>query len=51
MAFRWSKVEPPLSFPSDFGGDGYRLPKYVVSFATEKDAHLVYYGEGMSNFV
>ena len=49
MAFRWSKVDPPLSFPSDFGGDGYRLSKYAVSFTIEKD--LGYYCEGMRNFV
>uniref|UniRef100_A0A8D9BU56 Glycine receptor subunit alpha-4 n=1 Tax=Cacopsylla melanoneura TaxID=428564 RepID=A0A8D9BU56_9HEMI len=44
MHFRW-KDDPPLSFPSDFG-DGYRLPRYVVSFTTEKANHTIYYGEG-----
>ncbi|XP_066996201.2 glycine receptor subunit alpha-4-like [Anabrus simplex] len=44
MTFTW-RGDPPLSFPSDFG-DGYRLPKYVVSFTTEKDMQTIYYGEG-----
>ncbi|KAG8288817.1 hypothetical protein J6590_010928 [Homalodisca vitripennis] len=44
MRFVWQN-DPPLSFPSDFG-DGYRLPKYVVSFVTENKTHNVYYGEG-----
>ncbi|KAK6625241.1 hypothetical protein RUM43_005535 [Polyplax serrata] len=44
MNFKW-REDPPLSFPSDFG-DGYRLPKYVVSFVAEKDMNVIYYGEG-----
>ncbi|KAL0272175.1 UNVERIFIED_CONTAM: hypothetical protein PYX00_005255 [Menopon gallinae] len=44
MIFKW-RDDPPLNFPSDFG-DGYRLPKYVVSFAAEKDMHIIFYGEG-----
>ena len=44
MNFTW-RDDPPLSFPSDFD-DGYRLPKYVVSFTTEKKMHIIYYGEG-----
>lgn len=46
MTFKW-RDDPPLSFPSDFGKDGYRLPKYVVSFRAEEEQHIVYYGEGM----
>lgn len=30
MAFHWRK-ENPLTFPNDFGENGFRLPKYVVS--------------------
>lgn len=30
MAFLWRK-EHPLTFPNDFGENGFRLPKYVVS--------------------
>lgn len=30
VAFHWRK-ENPLSFPNDFGENGFRLPKYVVS--------------------
>lgn len=45
MTFKW-RDDPPLSFPSDFGKDGYRLPKYVVSFFPELEPHIVYYGEG-----
>ncbi|XP_049789238.1 glycine receptor subunit alpha-4-like [Schistocerca nitens] len=44
MNFKWVG-EKALSFPSDFG-DGYRLPKYVVSFSTEDYSQGVYYGEG-----
>ncbi|CAB3363870.1 glycine receptor subunit alpha-4-like [Cloeon dipterum] len=44
MTFRW-RDDPALSFPSDFG-DGYRLPKYVVSFAAETEEQVIYYGEG-----
>lgn len=33
MAFLWKK-ENPLAFPNDFGDNGFRLPKYVVSFYT-----------------
>jgi len=43
MNFSWHS--PPLSLPSDFG-DGYRLPKYVVSFTTEDKNHIIHYGEG-----
>lgn len=45
MKFKW-RDDPPLSFPSDFGDDGYRLAKYVVSFNTEKDMQVIFYGEG-----
>ncbi|XP_073985472.1 glycine receptor subunit alpha-2-like isoform X2 [Rhodnius prolixus] len=44
MKFSWR--DPPLSFPGDFGKDGYRLPKYVVSFAAEKQGYFIVYGEG-----
>ncbi|KAF4522028.1 hypothetical protein B566_EDAN010905 [Ephemera danica] len=44
MTFRW-RDDPALSFPSDFG-DGYRLPKYVVSFVAEEEEQIVFYGEG-----
>jgi hypothetical protein len=44
MTFKW-RDDPALSFPSDFG-DGYRLPKYVVSFLAEQEEQVVFYGEG-----
>jgi len=44
MTFKW-RDDPALSFPSDFG-DGYRLPKYVVSFQAEQEEQVVFYGEG-----
>jgi hypothetical protein len=44
MNFSWHS--PSLSLPSDFG-DGYRLPKYVVSFTTEDKNQIIHYGEGM----
>ncbi|XP_025411445.1 glycine receptor subunit alpha-1-like isoform X2 [Sipha flava] len=43
MKFRWR--EDPLSFPSDFG-DGFRLPRYVVSFVTDNRSNVIYYGDG-----
>lgn len=54
MTFRW-KGDDPVSFPSDFG-DGYRLPKYVVSFTIDHELHNIYYGEGyyyeiISNYI
>ncbi|KAJ1530478.1 hypothetical protein ONE63_005377 [Megalurothrips usitatus] len=45
MKFKW-RDDPPLSFPSDFGDDGYRLAKYVVSFSIEKSMQIIFYGEG-----
>ncbi|RZF44395.1 hypothetical protein LSTR_LSTR010024 [Laodelphax striatellus] len=45
MKFRWQN-DPPLSFPSDFSAEGYRLPRYVVSFESQEDMHIIYYGEG-----
>lgn len=49
MTFRW-KGDDPVSFPSDFS-DGYRLPKYVVSFTIDHELHNIYYGEGMSTII
>lgn len=48
MKFSWR--DPPLSFPGDFGKDGYRLPKYVVSFAAEKQGYFIVYGEGILKY-
>ncbi|CRL03247.1 CLUMA_CG016439, isoform A [Clunio marinus] len=36
MAFYWRK-DHPLTFPNDFGENGFRLPKYVVSFQTHEE--------------
>lgn len=44
MTFRW-KRENPITFPKDFGAGFFRLPKYVVTFAPEKDPHIVNYGD------
>lgn len=33
-------------FPNDFGDGFFRLPKYVVSFETSKETHVVNYGDG-----
>ncbi|CAO1308217.1 unnamed protein product [Diamesa hyperborea] len=44
MAFLWKK-ENPLTFPNDFGDNGFRLPKYVVSFYTETRPLTVNYGD------
>ncbi|XP_050434859.1 glycine receptor subunit alphaZ1-like [Adelges cooleyi] len=43
VKFRWR--DDPLSFPSDFG-DGFRLPRYVVSFVTDNRFNVIYYGDG-----
>lgn len=45
MAFRWRK-ENPLIFPNDFGDGFFRLPRYVVTFETEKEPQFVNYGDG-----
>ncbi|XP_069702867.1 glutamate-gated chloride channel-like [Periplaneta americana] len=45
LMFSWWKHSKPLNLPSDFG-DGYRLPKYVVSFETEDENQIILYGEG-----
>lgn len=37
LVFHWRK-DHPLTFPNDFGENGFRLPKYVVSFHTHKEA-------------
>lgn len=44
MTFRWKK-ENPITFPKDFDEGFFRLPKYVVSFSTEQDPHIIYYGD------
>lgn len=44
MRFRWRK-DNPISFPEDFGEGFFRLPKYVVSFATEEVPRIVNYGD------
>jgi hypothetical protein len=31
MAFHWRR-DNPLTFPNDFGENGFRLPKYVVIY-------------------
>lgn len=49
MKFKW-RDDPPLSFPSDFGDDGYRLAKYVVSFSVERNMQIIFYGEGTDEF-
>ncbi|XP_060836653.1 glycine receptor subunit alpha-2-like isoform X2 [Rhopalosiphum padi] len=43
MKFHWR--DDPLIFPSDFG-DGFRLPRYVVSFVTDNRLNVIYYGDG-----
>lgn len=35
MAFHWRK-DNPLTFPNDFGENGFRLPKYVVKLLRDK---------------
>ncbi|XP_055387563.1 glycine receptor subunit alpha-2-like isoform X1 [Condylostylus longicornis] len=45
MTFRW-KPGQAITFPNDFGDGFFRLPKYVVSFTTEHQPHIVNYGDG-----
>ncbi|KAE8738203.1 hypothetical protein FOCC_FOCC016332 [Frankliniella occidentalis] len=40
MKFKW-KDDPPLSFPSDFGDDGYRLAKMLITMSREIRSHLL----------
>ncbi|KAL7049363.1 hypothetical protein ACKWTF_003667 [Chironomus riparius] len=40
MAFHWRK-DNPLTFPNDFGENGFRLPKYVVSFDPREEPYPV----------
>lgn len=48
MEFRWRK-DHPLTFPNDFGENGFRLPKYVVSFYTHEKPHTINFnGDGKS---
>ncbi|XP_037926157.1 glycine receptor subunit alpha-4-like isoform X2 [Hermetia illucens] len=42
MIFNW-KQGNPISYPNDFGDGFFRLPKYVVSFATKPEPHIVNY--------
>lgn len=46
MEFHWRK-DHPLTFPNDFGENGFRLPKYVVSFITHDRPYKVNFGERM----
>lgn len=45
MIFSW-KANNPLTFPKDFGEGFFRLPKYIVKFATRPETYLVNYGDG-----
>jgi hypothetical protein len=46
MKFSWRK-DHPLTFPNDFGENGFRLPKYVVSFETHEKPQLINFdGDG-----
>lgn len=44
MNFRW-KHDNPITFPQDFDEGFFRLPKYVVSFSTEREPHVISYGD------
>lgn len=45
MSFRW-KSDNPITFPKDFDEVGFfRLPKYVVSFATQKEPHILHFND------
>lgn len=46
MEFHWRK-DHPLTFPNDFGENGFRLPKYVVSFYTHEKPYKVNFGESL----
>ncbi|GLH00247.1 Glutamate-gated chloride channel, partial [Gryllus bimaculatus] len=40
VVFHWRNGEKPLSFPSDFGGDGYRLPNSFIELGREPEASV-----------
>lgn len=44
MIFRWKK-DNPITFPKDFDAEFFRLPKYIVSFTTEKEPCVINYGD------
>ena len=46
MIFRW-KTGQAITFPNDFNEGFFRLPKYVVSFTTEHQPHIVNFGDGL----
>lgn len=48
MEFHWRK-DHPLTFPNDFGENGFRLPKYVVSFITHDRPFKVNFGKCASS--
>lgn len=45
MSFRW-KRDNPITFPKDFDEGFFRLPKYVVTFLSQQNPHIVNYGDG-----
>lgn len=44
LSFRWKK-DNPITFPKDFDEGFFRLPKYVVSFSTEKEPHILHFND------
>lgn len=44
LSFRWKK-DNPIAFPKDFDAGFFRLPKYVVSFSTEKEPHILHFND------
>lgn len=44
MTFRW-KRDNPITFPKDFDEGFFRLPRYVVTFVSQKNPHIVNYGD------
>lgn len=44
LSFRWKK-DNPIAFPKDFDEGFFRLPKYVVSFSTEKEPHILHFND------
>lgn len=44
LSFRW-KNDNPITFPKDFDEGFFRLPKYVVSFSTQREPHILHFND------
>lgn len=38
-------MDNPITFPKDFDEGFFRLPKYVVSFSTQREPHILHFND------